>query len=245
MTFTPLIDYAGYEHVLNAMPCFVHPGNGNLYGIAIEKRGGTRQNLSVYRVRPGNPAREHVYTYRGGGIDAQTQIAAGGCVILQDGSLQVWASADPVGGSPITQTGFVGGFWEPIPGVDDPWTAGGTGEPGPPGPAGAGGITLLPSVATNTTWEGRTLTAGVMVDIPATFGVPSSVAYLVRVTMNAPVANVRARFGTQACPFFYTVNSRRDGDDEMDQGWVPGPVCYVSPAQGTPRVWLQIVGYSA
>jgi len=28
----------------------------------------------------------------------------------------------------------------------------------------------------------------------------------------------------------------------MQQGRVPGPVCYVSPAQGTPKIWLQIIG---
>jgi len=134
MTFTPLINYAGYAHVLNALPCFVHPGNGNLYGVAVEKQSGTKQNLSVYRARPGSLERELVKRYTGGGVDAQSQIAAGGCVIDRDGSLHVWASADPVGGEKITETGFVGGFWEPIPGVDEPWSSGGAaGEPGPPG----------------------------------------------------------------------------------------------------------------
>ena len=246
MTFQPLIDYHSYEHVLNAMPCFVHPTNGNLYGIAIEKQGGTKQNLSVYRVRPGSPERELVRRYLGGGGDAQTQIAAGGCVIDKNGSLHVWASADPVGGEKITETGFVGGFWEPIPGVDEPWSSGGEqGQPGPPGPAGAGGIELLPTVRTAPAWEARVLSSGVLVDIPATFGVPSASSYLVRYTVNAPVANVRGRAGTEACPFFFTVNSQAAGVDAMAQGWVPGPICYVSPAQGTPKVWFQIVGFAS
>lgn len=30
MTFQPLQSYIGYEHVLNAAPCFVHPANGTL-----------------------------------------------------------------------------------------------------------------------------------------------------------------------------------------------------------------------
>lgn len=119
--FTPLINYAGYEHVLNAVPCFIHPGNHNVYGIAIEKHGDIRQDLSVYRVRPGSQVRELAHRFVGGGVDAQTQIAAGGCLIRPDGSLEVWASADPVGGTPITKTGFVGGFWPPIPGIDDPY----------------------------------------------------------------------------------------------------------------------------
>ncbi len=227
--FTALYDYHNYEHVLNAMPCFVHP-NGNVYGVAVAKRGGTTQNLQVFRVRPGSLSREMVHTYVGGGVDAVSQIAAGGCIIRQDGSLWAWASAVPQTDPHITKTGFVGGYWEPIPGIDDPYTA--------------GGVTLLPGVRTNPAWEARSLTAGVMLDIPATFGVPTANSYLVRLTMNAPIANVRARCGTQATPFFFTVNSQVAGVDNMDQGWVPGPVCYVSPAQGTPVVWLQIVGYA-
>jgi hypothetical protein len=83
-----------------------------------------------------------------------------------------------------------------------------------------------------------------MLDIPATFGVPVANSYLVRLTMNAPIANVRARCGTTATPFFFTVNSQVAGVDNMDQGWVPGPLCYVSPAQGTPVIWLQVVGFA-
>jgi hypothetical protein len=227
--FTPLMNYAGYEHVLNAMPTFYHP-NGNIYGIAIAKKGGTSQDLQVFRVRPGSLSRELVHTFRGGGVDAVSQIAAGGCVIRQDGSLWAWASAVPQTDPDITKTGFVGGYWDPIPGVDDPWAA--------------GGVTLLPSVRTNPAWEARSLTAGVMLDIPATFGVPVANSYLVRLTMNAPIANVRARCGTTATPFFFTVNSQVAGVDNMDQGWVPGPLCYVSPAQGTPVIWLQVVGFA-
>ena len=226
--FTPLINYSGYAHVLNALPCFVHQ-NGNLYGIAIEKQSGLRQNLSVYRVRPGSNVRELVHRYVGG-IDSQAQIAAGGCVIQRDGSLWVWASAVPVGIPPITTTGFVGGFWEPIPDVDEPWSD--------------GGITLLPAVATAPAWEGHILTTGVLVDIPSVFGVPSASAYLVRFVVVAPLPNVRGRVGTQATPFMLTVNTQAAGVEVHQQGWVPGPVCYVSPAQGTPVVWLQIVGYS-
>lgn len=227
--FTPLANYAGYEHCLNAMPTFVHP-NGNIYGVVVAKRGGKTQNLEIYRVPAGTTNRQLVHTYVGGGPDAVSQIAAGGCVIRPDGSLWAWASAVPQTDPNITQTGFVGGYWPPIPGVDAPYTA--------------GGITLLPSVRTNPAWEARSLTAGVLVDIPATFGVPVATSYLVRYTMNAPIANVRARAGTEACPHFFTINSQVAGVDNMAQGWVPGPLCWVSPAQGTPVVWFQIVGYS-
>ena len=239
MSFQPLVNYSGYEHVLNALPTFVHPTNGNLYGVAIEKQGGTRQNLSVYRVRPGSHTCELVKRWVGG-IDSKAQIAAGGCVILQDGSLEVWASAVPVVIPPVTKTGFEG-VWDRVPNVDEPWSGTST----PPAPAGSGGVVLLPSVATNAAWEGHVLSAGVLVDIPSVFGAPPADTYLARVTMHAPLPNVRARFGTETCPFFFTVNSQVAGVDAMAQGWVPGPACYVSPAQGQPVVWFQIVGYSA
>ena len=112
------------------------------------------------------------------------------------------------------------------------------------GGGGGGGVNLLPAVATAPAWEAHSLTTGILVDIPSVFNVPRASAYLVRFTVNAPVANVRGRAGTEAVPYFFTVNSRADGSDEMQQGWVPGPSCYISPAQGTPTVWFQIVGYS-
>ena len=251
MTFTPLISYAGYAHVLNAVPCFVHP-NGNLYGVAIEKQAGLRQNLSVYRVRPGSDVRELVHRYVGG-IDSQAQIAAGGCVILQDGSLQVWASAVPVGIPPITQTGFVGGFWEPIPGTDEPWSSGGAqGPPGPQGaagPPGSGGMVLLPAPRTSPAWEGRTLTGGVEVDVPLTFGVPSASAYRIRFVALAAAANIRIRAGTRAAPFFVTVNTQVPNNQIHTTGYTPGPLVYVSVVDGngvaaTARVFFQIVGHS-
>jgi len=228
--FTPLRNYAGFEHILNAIPTFAHQ-NGNVYGVAIEKQAGVRQLATIYRVRPGSNVAEEVHRYVGGGIDSAAQIAAGGCVIDPTGALHTWASAVPIGNPSITKTGFVGGFWEPIPGIDDPW-------------GGGGGVNLLPAVATAPAWEAHSLTTGILVDIPSVFNVPRASAYLVRFTVNAPVANVRGRAGTEAVPYFFTVNSRPDGSDEMQQGWVPGPSCYISPAQGTPTVWFQVVGWS-
>lgn len=227
--FTPLANYAGHEHVLNGVPCFVHPGNGNMYGVDIDKVGGVQQNLNVYRTRPGSTNKELVKRYIGG-ADSRAQIAAGGVVILQDGSMEVWASAVPLVGA-VTRTGF-SGVWDRVPNVDAPWSA------------SAGGITLLASVATNPAWEARTLTAGEMVNIPAVFHVPSASAYLVRFTVTASAAGVRGRAGTEACPHFFTVNTQAPNVDAMAQGWAPGPACYVSPAQGQPTVYFQIVAYS-
>ena len=227
--FTPLINYSGYAHVLNALPCFVHQ-NGNLYGIAIEKQSGLRQNLSVYRVRPGSNVRELVHRYVGG-IDSQAQIAAGGCVIQRDGSLWVWASAVPVGIPPITTTGFVGGFWEPIPDVDEPWGDG-------------GGITLFDAPLISPAWEGRALNGGELVDIPSVFSAPVASSYLVRFVVQADAANVRVRAGTHAAPFFLTVNTQIAGVQIHAQGWIPGPEAWISTINGSALVWLQIIGHS-
>ena len=224
--FTPLINYSSYQHVLNALPCFVHQ-NGNVYGIAIEKQSGIRQNLSVYRARPGSLSRELVHRYVGG-VDSQAQIAAGGCVILQDGSLWVWASAVPVGIPPITTTGFVGGFWEPIPDVDEPW--------------GEGAITLFDAPLISPAWEGRALNGGELVNIPAVFGATVAGTYLVRFVVQADAANVRVRAGTLAAPFFLTVNTQVAGVQIHAQGWVPGPDVWISTVNGVAQVWLQVLG---
>lgn len=229
--FTPLINYAGYaEHVLNAVPCFAHP-NGTIYGVAIEKQSGARQNLSVYRVRRGSNVRELVHRYVGGGVDAASQIAAGGCLIDPTGALHVWASAVPMGTPNITKTGFVGGFWPPIPNVDAPWSSG-------------GGITLFDAPRTTLAWEGRQMGANVgeLVDIPVVFGVPVASAYLLRFVAQSSAADVRVRAGTQASPFYVTVNTQVPNVQVHAQGWAPGPQVWVSTAQGAAQVWLQVLG---
>lgn len=233
MTFQPLTNYSGYEHVLNALPCFVHPANGNLYGIAIEKQAGVRQNLSVYRVRPGANARELVHRFVGG-IDSAAQIAAGGCIVHPDGSLEVWASAVPMGIPPITKTGFVGGFWPRIPDVDDPYTLG----------VGSA-LTLLPAPRTAQAWEGRQLAAntGEWVDIPAVFGVLEADAYLLRFVAQSDAADVRVRAGTEQAPYFLTLNTQLPHVQMHAQGWAPGPRVWVSTAQGQATVWLQVCGH--
>ena len=195
------------EHVLHAVPCFVHPTNGNMYGVVIEKIGGVRQDLSVYRTRPGSTHRELVKRYIGG-QDSRAQIAAGGCVILQDGTLEVWATAVPPLQPNVTDTGFQG-VWDRVPGVDAPWSSGGAQGPmGPAGPAGAGSVTLFDTPRTSTAWQGRTVSAGESVDIPAVFGAPSATAYLIRFAAVATAANVRIRAGTQAAPYFLTLNTQ-------------------------------------
>lgn len=107
MTFEPLIDYAGYEHVLFAGAQFVHPGNGNVYYAACEKVRGAEQNLSIYRVRAGTNARELVKRYRGT-VDSVAQITYGGCVIGASGHMLVATSLIIPDAPRVTTTGFQG-----------------------------------------------------------------------------------------------------------------------------------------
>lgn len=132
----------------------------------------------------------------------------------------------------------------PIPGFVPIPQSGKPGPPGPPGPAGAGAITLLPAPVTSPQWEGRVLSGGVLIDIPTVFGVPSASAYLVRFAAKAPAANVRARAGTEAAPWFLTLVTQAPDLEIHTQGWVHGPAVWVSAVGGTPTVWLEIEGHS-
>lgn len=232
MAFQPLtnVNYQGHEHVLNGVPCFVHPGNGNSYGIDIDKVGGLQQNLNVYRTRPGSTARELVRRYVGG-ADSAAQIAAGGCVILQDGSLEVWASAVPPSQPNVTKTGFQG-VWDRIPNVDAPWSSG-------------GGSHLFDAPLTSSQWDGRAMPAdsGVAVDIPSTFGAPAAQSYLIRFIAVSDAPDVRVRAGrVGGAPDYLTMNSQVAGIEMHIQGHAPGPQMYISTARGPAQVWLRVLG---
>lgn len=118
------------------------------------------------------------------------------------------------------------------------------GTPGPQGEPGTGGLTLFPAPRTSPAWEGRHLSAGELVDIPTVFGVPSAPSYLVRFVAQAGKADVRVRAGTESAPAFLTMNTQVANLQQHIQGWVPGPVCYISTVNGEARVWLQILGFS-
>lgn len=121
--WTPLRDYTGYQHVLMAQPCFVHPLNGNIYFVACEQKAGKQQNLAVYRELGTNLEWQHVVTFQGT-VDAQAFITPGGCVIGQGGALIVATSLQPIGVPFVTTTGYQGVRCR-IPGIDDPWSLSG------------------------------------------------------------------------------------------------------------------------
>lgn len=120
MPFQSLTSYLGYNHVLGAAACFVHPGNGNVYGCACEQLSGARQNLSIYRRAPGAPSWELVKRYQGT-VDSAGHITMGGAVIDQAGNLIVLTSLIIPGAPQVTTSGFQG-CWIEVPGVDVPYT---------------------------------------------------------------------------------------------------------------------------
>ena len=234
MAFQPLVNYQNHEHVLNAVPCFVHPANGNMYGVDIDKVGGLQQNLNVYRTRPGSTNRELIRRYIGG-ADSAAQIAAGGCQILQDGSLEVWASAVPPSQQHITKTGFVG-VWDRIPNVDAPYSS---------GSGGMTGSVLFDAPLSSPAWDGRAMPAdtGVVVDIPATFGAPSASVYVIRFIAVADAPNVRVRAGrVGGAPDYLTMNLTVANMETHIQGLAPGPSVWISTAKGAAQVWLRVIG---
>lgn len=94
-------------------------------------------------------------------------------------------------------------------------------------------------------WSGQAFTGGVLVDIPALFGVNPANAYLIRLSGQAGVAGTIVRVGTQASPYFLTCVTQVGGIRVDTQGWVPGGGTWMSiPNGGSALVWLQLVGWS-
>lgn len=118
MPFQPLTSYQGYQHVLMAGACFVHP-NGNIYFCACEQQSGVKQNLSVYRILAGTITPQLVKRYYGT-IDSQAQFTYGSAVIGPGGNMWVATSLIIPGAPKVTQTGFQGSFILET-GIDDPY----------------------------------------------------------------------------------------------------------------------------
>lgn len=125
-----------------------------------------------------------------------------------------------------------------------PFPQGAQGPQGPPGAPGAGGVVLFPAPYVSSLWSGRALAGGEVVDIPATFGVQSAPAYLVRLSGLAPTPGVVVRVGTQTAPYFLTLMTQVANVRMDAQGWVPGPLVLVSTVGGSAATWLQVVGFS-
>jgi hypothetical protein len=119
MDFEPLADYSGYQHVLMAGACFVHPGNGNVYYAACEQQGGVKQNLSVYRVVSGSNAPRLVKRYHGT-IDSSAQITFGTAVIGASEDMLVATSLIIPNAPRVTNTGFQG-CWIRELNIDEPY----------------------------------------------------------------------------------------------------------------------------
>jgi hypothetical protein len=123
-----------------------------------------------------------------------------------------------------------------------PWSSGGEGIAGPPGASGAGGVTLYDAPISCAAWDGRDLSGGALVDIPAEFGVESAPCYLVRFCGQATYPNVKIRAGSELAPHFLTLTTQAPGIRKDTQGWIPGPIAYISTVDGQAKVWLQIIG---
>jgi hypothetical protein len=123
-----------------------------------------------------------------------------------------------------------------------PWPSGGEGIAGAPGSAGPGAVTLYAAPIACPAWDGRDLSGGALVDIPSAFGVESAPAYLVRFCATAVYPNVKIRAGSEAAPHFLTLTTQVPGIRKDCQGWIPGPVAYISTVDGQAKIWLQIIG---
>ena len=86
MAFTPLTNYAGYQHILMAGANFIHPGNGNVYFAACEQQSGVKQNFSIYRIIAGTTTPQLVKRYYGT-VDSQAQFTYGSAVIGPGGNM--------------------------------------------------------------------------------------------------------------------------------------------------------------
>ena len=61
---------------------------------------------------------------------------------------------------------------------------------------------------------------------------------------SAPAANVRARIGpSEAYAYLHTINTPAPNVEAHGERLIPAQ-CYISPAGGTPNVWLQVIGRS-
>jgi hypothetical protein len=126
-----------------------------------------------------------------------------------------------------------------------PWPAGAQGAQGPSRPSGRGRRHPLPRA-------GRKRRRGTGVRSTAAcwwtcrrcsaWRVPC--AYLVRLCGQATAANVKVRAGSETAPYFLTLTTQAPNVRFDAQGWVPGPLVFVSTLDGLAQVWLQIVGRS-
>jgi hypothetical protein len=109
-------------------------------------------------------------------------------------------------------------------------------------PFAAGAVDMYDDPISCAEWNGRDLNGGALIDIPAAFGVESAPCYLVRFCAQATYPNVKIRAGSERSPHFLTLTTQAPGIRKDCQGWIPGPVAYISTVDGQAKVWLQIIG---
>ena len=236
MPFTPF-DTRYSPHIDLTM----HPETGVVTIVVAFHPLNKGANCKVYELPPpytGQPV--PVRDWKQGQPGMLGPFGHGASLILPTGALLVAVPLGIDSAENVTPTMLI------EPGYAEPYTLGGgeQGKQGEPGAPGAGGITLLPAPVTTPAWEGRMLSGGVLVDMPAVFGVPSASAYLIRFVAQAALANVRVRAGTETAPYFLTVNTQQAGVQIHAQGWAPGPICYISVVNGPATVWLQLCGFA-
>ncbi len=118
-----------------------------------------------------------------------------------------------------------------------------------PFPAQAPGLvaatpSLLPAPLISPLWHARAMAKdeGLLVNIPAVFGVAPAAVYKVRLSVQSSIAGVTARIGIFSAPYFLTQTTQVAGVRIDCQGDVPGDGTWVSCVGGAATVWLQVLG---
>jgi hypothetical protein len=250
MTFQPF--EPSYSNHIGAA---FHPVTGTAYMLVVWRLNGTGPfSLQVWEQPAPYTDKPTLKRSWKQGIDTNGPFGYGSLLCLPDGSLHISIPVGKTSNQIEPSTLVVPDMCPPFP-LGTGGTPGKDGEPGPPGPPGgvgppgSGGIVLLTAPRTSPAWEGRMLTGGELVDVPATFGVPVASAYLIRFVASAPRADVRVRAGTRDAPFFVTLNTKIANIQEHTTGWVPGASVWVSVVDSSGRattgqVWFQVCAYS-
>ncbi len=112
-----------------------------------------------------------------------------------------------------------------------------------PGLVTSAAPSLLPAPVISPSWHARPMAKdeGLLVNVPAVFGVAPAAVYKVRLSVQASSAGVTARIGIFSAPYFLTQTTQVAGIRIDCQGDVPGDGTWVSVVGGGGLVWLQVL----